>query len=355
MAEGISDIISLHSPTTEATIQYISPAIEQVQGISSSHLIGRSPRDFIDKQDVMTGFHDPLLRILQKESSREIMEYRITFQDKEMWFETGIKPMLDSEGGIIRIVAVSREITHRKMIEQQLRDVSVMKDKFLSIIAHDLKNPFNTLLGFSSLLKENADHYSNEKIKEFAVDIYNAALGGVNLLEELLQWALFQSGRIAATPDAYNLSENSKDVFELANIQAAAKQVLLINNIPADIMVYADKRMDSTILRNLISNAIKFTSNGGIVRVSAKNIYNLVEVTVADTGVGLQAEDIPKLFRIDIKPSEIGTTSENKGTGLGLILCQEFVKKNGGTISAKSVFGQGSEFSYTIPVHTPLK
>lgn len=355
MAEGISDIISLHSPTAEATIQYISPAIEQIQGISSSQLIGHSPLEFIDEEDVMTGFHDPLLRILRKESSREIMEYKLIFRNQETWLETSIKPMLDSEGEIIRLVAVSREITHRKKIEQQLRDVSVMKDKFLSIIAHDLKNPFNTLLGFSSLLKENADRYTIERIKEFAGDIYHAALGGVNLLDELLQWALFQSGRITATPDTYNLSENSKDVFELANIQAAAKHVLLINNIPTDLMVYADKRMDSTVLRNLISNAIKFTSNGGIVRVSAKNSYNLVEVTVTDTGVGLQAEDIPKLFRIDIKPSEIGTTTENKGTGLGLILCQEFVKKNGGTISAKSVFGQGSEFSYTIPVPTPLK
>lgn len=349
MAEGISDIISLHSPTSDVIFQYISPALEQVLGVPPSQLIGRSPQEFINEQDSITGFYGPLSRILSKESSKEIIEYKISIQNKEVWLETGIKPMLDSEGEIIRLVAVSREITHRKRIEQQLREVSTMKDKFLSIIAHDLKNPFNTLLGFSSLLKDNADRYAPERIKDFASEIYDAALGGVNLLDELLQWALVQSGRLTSTPDVYNLHENSIEIFELANIQAAAKHVLLINNIPTNIQVYADKRMDSTVLRNLISNAVKFTSKGGIVRVSAKQTHNFVEVTVTDTGEGIPAEDIPKLFRIDVKPSEIGTSSANKGTGLGLILCQEFVNKNGGTISAKSVFGQGSEFIYTIP------
>lgn len=349
MAEGISDIISLHSPTPDVVFQYISPALEQVLGIPPSQVIGRSPKEFIIEQDSITGFYGPLSKILNKESAKEIMEYKISINNKEVWLETGLKPMLDSEGKIIRLVAVSREITHRKRIEQQLREVSTMKDKFLSIIAHDLKNPFNTLLGFSSLLKDNSGHYTPERIKNFASEIYDAALGGVNLLDELLQWALVQSGRLTSTPDIYNLHENSIEIFELANIQAAAKHVLLINNIPTNLQVYADKRMDSTVLRNLISNAVKFTAKGGIVKVSAKQTHNFVEVTVTDTGEGIQAEDIPKLFRIDVKPSEIGTSSVNKGTGLGLILCQEFVNKNGGTISAKSVFGQGSEFIYTIP------
>ena len=353
MAEGISDIISLHSSTPDATVQYISPAIEQIFDIPPSQVIGRSPKEFINEQDFTAGFYEPLLRILNKISSNETMEFRITSQNKEEWFETNVKPMLDSDGEIIRIVAVSREITHRKKIEQQLREVSIMKDKFLSIIAHDLKNPFNALLGFSSLLKDNAERYTTERIKEFAKEIYDAALGGVNLLEELLQWALIQSGRLSPTPDIYNIHENSVEILELANIQATAKHVLLINNIPPNIQVFADRRMDSTILRNLISNAIKFTSAGGVVRVSAKQLHNYVEVTVSDTGEGIQEEDIPKLFRIDVRPSEIGATSENKGTGLGLILCQEFVNKNGGTISAKSAFGQGSEFSYTLPSPPP--
>jgi len=349
MAEGISDIISLHSPTPEATIQYISPAVEQVIGLTSSQLIGHSPSEIIEKEDTMGGFNEPIARILAKESTKEIVEYKVCSKKEDIWIESSIKPMIGSDGDIIRIVAVSRDITHRKKIEQQLREVSVMKDKFLSIIAHDLKNPFNTLLGFSMLLKENADRYTGTKIKEFAGDIYEAAQGGVNLLEELLQWALVQSGRLTSTPDSYNLYENSKDVFELANIQATTKHVILINNIPPSISVYADKRMDSTVLRNLISNALKFTPSGGIVRVSAKHSHNFIEVCVTDTGEGIPEQDIHKLFRIDVMPSEIGTSSEQKGTGLGLILCQEFVKKNGGTISAKSVFGQGSEFSYTIP------
>ena len=350
MAEGISDIISLHSPSIDAVIQYISPAVEQVLGVPPSLFIGHSPAEFMIESHTLGAFHEPILRILAKESQNETVEYKFSPSKQEIWIETSIKPMLGSDGRIIKLVAISRDTTHRKKTEQQLREVSVMKDKFLSIIAHDLKNPFNTLLGFSTLLKDNADHYPVEKIKDFAKDIYEAALGGANLLEELLAWAMIQSERITASPDTYNLYENSKEVFELANIQAAAKHILLINNIPIDIMVYADKRMDSTVLRNLISNALKFTPSGGIVRVSAKRTQNAIEVTVSDTGEGIPEQDIPKLFRIDVKPSEIGTSSEKKGTGLGLILCQEFVKKNGGTITAKSVFGQGAEFTYTIPM-----
>ncbi len=349
MAEGINDIISLHSPTLDLTIQYISPVVKQILGITSSKLIGLSPRELIAPINSLNEIDSAISRILGKESMREIVQYKFDSIYKETWIETSMKPMMGSDGSIIRIAAVSRDITHRKKIEQQLLEVSEMKDKFLSIIAHDLKNPFNTLLGFSSLLKDNADHYSLKRIKDFAGDIYNAARGGVTLLDELLEWALLQSGRLTSFPTKFNLYDNSKDVFELVNIQAVSKHIILINSIPPDIMVYADKRMDSTVLRNLISNALKFTPSGGIVRVSVKQIQNFVEVSVSDTGEGIPEQDIQKLFRIDVKPSEIGVSSEQKGSGLGLILCQEFVKKNGGIISAKSVFGQGSEFTYTIP------
>ena len=157
-------------------------SIEQVFGVSPRLFIGRSPAEFILENQMLGTFHEPILRILAKESQKETVEFKFRPSKHEIWVETSIKPMVGPDGRIIRLVAISRDVTHRKRTEQQLREISTMKDKFLSIIAHDLKNPFNTLLGFSTLLKDNAGHYPVEKIKDFARDIYEAAQGGANLL-----------------------------------------------------------------------------------------------------------------------------------------------------------------------------
>ncbi|HUX52836.1 MAG TPA: PAS domain S-box protein [Williamwhitmania sp.] len=350
MAEGISDVISLHNPDMEATINYISPAIKQVTGRSPEELTGKSPEGLIFRDDWIDNVTNAMLRMYTGGSLLELVEFRVISTGGDVrWVESTLKPMFDESGKISMIIAVSRDISHRKEIEQQLREVNSMKDKFLSIIAHDLKNPFNALLGFSSLLLSNLAEYDRNRIKEFVSEIHNAAQGGVDLLEELMQWAMVQSGAMTFAPETVRLSDISKEVFELASIQAATKHLFLVDNISERYEVFADKRMVATILRNLVTNAIKFTKPGGVVKVTAERIDKLIAVTVADSGVGIQQQDLEKLFRIDVKPSEIGADSVGKGTGLGLILCDEFVKRHGGTISAKSVFGQGAEFTFTLP------
>lgn len=354
MAEGISDVISLHNPDMDATINYISPAIKQITGRSPEELIGKSPEGLIFRDDWVDNVTNAMLRMYTGGSLLELVEFRVfTTSGDIRWVESTLKPVSDESGKITLIIAVSRDISHRKEIEQQLREVNSMKDKFLSIIAHDLKNPFNALLGFSSLLLSNLAEYDHNKITEFVSEIHDAAQGGVELLEELMQWAMVQSGAMTFAPELVKLSDISKEVFELASIQAATKHLFLVDNISERFEVFADKRMVATILRNLVTNAIKFTKPGGVVRVTAEKIDTHIAITVADSGVGIQQHDLEKLFRIDVKPSEIGDNSVGKGTGLGLILCDEFVKRHGGMISAKSVFGQGAEFTFTLP--TPPK
>lgn|GEM_PF-2319798 len=350
MAEGINDVISLHKPNMEATITYISPAIQSIAGYHPNDLVNKSLEDIVAREDWIDILVNANLRLYSGSTKLELVEYRIVDTNGVIhWVESTLKPVLDEKRTVTMVIAVSRDVTHRRVVEQQLRELNSMKDKFLSIIAHDLKNPFNALLGFSSLLLGSLSSLDHDKITEYVTEIHNAAGGGVKLLEELLQWAMIQSGAMTCSAEVLKLSDISKEVFELASIQAATNHIYLVDNIPGKMEVVADRRMVATILRNLVTNAIKFTKPGGVVRVGAEKMDKFVAVTVADSGIGLQPKDLGKLFRIDVKPTEIGSESDGKGTGLGLILCSEFVKKQGGTISAKSVFGQGAEFTFTLP------
>ncbi len=350
MAEGINDVISLHKPDMEATISYISPPIKFITGYNPEELKGKSPETLICRDDWVDIITNAMLRMYSGNSVLERIEFRaLTKSGGTRWVESTLKPVVDANGSVEMIIAVSRDVSHRKEIEQQLREVNGMKDKFLSIIAHDLRNPFNALLGFSSLLLNDMAEYDSAKIAEFISEIHDAAQGGVKLLDELLQWAMVESGTMTFSPEVVRLSEISKEVFELASIQATAKHLFLVDNISEKLVVCADKRMVATILRNLVTNAIKFTQPGGVVRVSAEKVDSFVAVSVIDTGVGIKQHDLGKLFRIDVKPSEIGVDASGKGSGLGLILCHEFVMRHGGTITAKSIFGQGAEFTFTLP------
>lgn len=233
---------------------------------------------------------------------------------------------------------------------KQLQELNATKDKFFSIIAHDLKNPFNTLLGFSELLTTNITRYSEKEIKEFIDIIYQTSKNGFALLENLLQWSRSQTGKINFSPtdiDLKNVVENN--VFMLDSI-AKKKDITLKSTLSEDIQAVADENMVNTILRNIISNAIKFTKNGGEVVVSANvEKAKMITLSITDNGVGIKQNDIEKLFKIDANHSTVGTENE-MGTGLGLILCKEFVKKHNGQIWVESEVNKGTTFSFTLPI-----
>ncbi|MEI8049700.1 MAG: hybrid sensor histidine kinase/response regulator [Bacteroidota bacterium] len=235
-----------------------------------------------------------------------------------------------------------------KQTEQKLRDAITAKDKFFSIIAHDLRNPFNAVIGFSAILKENLHDLSSEKVMLYAGYLHDAARSAFLLLTNLLDWARSQTDQIKYDPEQMAISEIIEATFSVLSGEATKKSILLVNRVAGEVSVFADRNMISAVIRNLLSNAIKFTHKGGKVTVNASTSGRMNIFTIEDTGVGIRKQDIEKLFRIDSKVSNPGTEKED-GSGLGLILCHEFIEKNGGKIRVESELGKGSRFIFTLP------
>jgi signal transduction histidine kinase/ligand-binding sensor domain-containing protein len=231
----------------------------------------------------------------------------------------------------------------------ELFELNASKDKFFSIIAHDLRNPFNNIIGFSELLIEDiksGDHSRNEK---YAGMINISAVQTLRLLENLLEWANSQTGKIPFKPQPIKLGELLNEEFSMLNDLAVRKKIELKSSLTDNLMIMADKNMVLTILRNLISNAIKFTHKNGKVEVSARIKNKNAEISVSDNGIGMTKDTIAKIFRIDTTLSTRGTENE-KGTGLGLFLCKEFIEKHGGKIWVESESGKGSIFKFLLPL-----
>ncbi len=233
--------------------------------------------------------------------------------------------------------------------EALLYELNASKDKFFSIISHDLKSPFNSILGFSEILAEQVKEKNLEAIEEYAEIIQNSSQHAMDLLSNLLEWSRSQTGRMEFNPRNIEISLLINEVTELLNDMAQQKSITILKELPQNVRVFVDKAMIDTILRNLISNSIKFTNPGGTIIVSTVQKQNELKVTVSDNGVGMNENTISKLFRIGENYSTKGTQNE-MGTGLGLILCKEFIEKHGGKIWAESEVEKGSKFCFTIPI-----
>jgi len=283
-------------------------------------------------------------------------------------FETLIKCKIGSLGTVLisasiisinnrpHVLSLTKDITDRKMVElllkkqaEELTELNATKDKFFSIIAHDLKNPFNTILGFTDVLLTNFKEFDTHETLKYLNIIDNSSKHAFLLLENLLLWARTQTGTIDFYPEVIELRDIIMDVIVLIANQANKKNISVSSSLQDHCTVIADKNMIESILRNLLTNAIKFTPNNGNIDVSTVKENNQVEISIKDTGVGINKEDLEYIFRIDRKSTTLGTEKE-KGTGLGLILCKEFVEKHGGKIWAESEFGGGSTFKFTIPL-----
>jgi len=239
-----------------------------------------------------------------------------------------------------------------KQSEKNLSELNATKDKLFSIIAHELKNPFNALIGFSDILKLNFNHLTDNEKKEYISVISESAQNLYKLLDNLLQWTRAQTGSINYIPKKFKLEPLIKQEVVNLNANAEKKRINVSVKASPTISVYADKNSIATVIRNLLSNAIKFTDIGGNIEISAsesKEYPKMAEVIVKDSGIGIDENDINRIFQIDGSFSTKGTANET-GTGLGLLLCHEFVTKNNGKIWANSSKGSGSEFRFTIPL-----
>jgi signal transduction histidine kinase len=232
----------------------------------------------------------------------------------------------------------------RKEIEQ----INKEKDKFFSIIAHDLRSPFNAIVGFSQLLLDQVKRRDFEGIEEYAGIILRSSELALGLQSNLLEWAQSQTGRIEFNATKFEIDKLITDIAVLFDDIANQKSITLSLELLPNATVLGDKAMISTVLRNLISNSIKYTKPGGKITVSASADENEVRISVSDTGIGISQNAIGNLFRIDQNQSTPGTQDE-LGTGLGLILCKEFVETHGGSISVESEINKGSTFTFTLP------
>ena len=284
-------------------------------------------------------------------------ELRLKRKDGSLfWTEHNSEIFNDSKGLPKGIVIAFRDISKRKIDEEQiikyttdLKESNSTKDKLFSIIAHDLKNPFMALLGFSNALVKEINTGKIENIKEYAKILNDSAIRGYDLLINLLDWSRMQSGRIIVIKEPLSLLEIINNNINLVKSNALAKNITVTYIENKDFNINTDKAILNTIFRNLIGNAIKYTPNNGEVTISVKQTEDYYIISIKDSGLGMTEEDVKKLFRMDVSYSTPGTNNE-KGTGLGLILCNDFINKIGGDIWVDSVYGYGATFIFTLPV-----
>jgi len=231
----------------------------------------------------------------------------------------------------------------------ELKEANASKDKFFSIIAHDLKNPFNALLGFSDLLMANYKNMEPQEIEEQLQMLSSASHQAYNLLEDLLMWSKAQQGKITFLPQKIIINDIFDEIQSNLENVAAKKSISVKFDDYPDTALYADLNMLKTILRNLISNAIKFSPRGSDVKVQVDTENEFARISVSDKGIGISEKNLSRLWQLSEQFTTKGTENED-GTGLGLVLCREFVEKHGGKIWAASEQGKGSDFMFTIPL-----
>jgi len=339
----------------------MSPSIIHLTGFTAEEATKQTINELFDsatEQKFRIKIKAALQLFLKNPNQRQIYYNEIQNICKNgslVWVETNTRFQF-AKNGDIELLGVSRNIQKRKETERalkesenQLRELNATKDKLFSIIAHDLRSPFNHILGFSELLIENLKDYEITKTEKYLGIINSSANNTLILLDNLLNWEKSQTGNIRFKPEKMIFSDVILGIIKFKKSIANDKGISLNFVSTDDIEVYADENMLKTILRNLISNAIKFTKSGGTIRVFAILKQDLVEITVLDNGVGMNKETRNKLFSPGINETTIGTANE-RGSGLGLLLCKEFVDKHGGKIWIESEEGKGSAFKFTLPL-----
>jgi signal transduction histidine kinase len=287
-----------------------------------------------------------LYKIRQKGGETLIMETLST-----------VVPFQDNPAMLIVAIDVTDQIKAREKLqlsEQKLRELNATKDKFFSILAHDLKNPFSSIIGLANLLREAYDDLTDAQRKEFVRDICTASEQTFKLLQNLLDWSGTQTGSYGFLPDVLSIGSILNETVEMMKPAFDRKEMKVTLNAQEGAVVFADENMLRLIIRNLLSNALKFSQRGGKVEICVLMAENETTIRVQDYGIGIEKQNLDNLFRIDKQIRTSGTEDET-GTGLGLILSQEFIKINNGSIRVESESGKGSLFTLVLPRSAPEK
>lgn len=360
------------STLDEGRYMEVNDAFEHISGFSRNEAIGKTS---IELGILNSQTREKIKREVIKEGA--VRNFEININRKQGDSITGLfAGRVINVNGSPALLSIITDVTERRKADEQIRkylyelqinkeilernakelsELNASKDKLFSVVAHDLRSPFSSLLGFSEFLTQNIDELSDDEIKDFSLRIYNSLKKVLKLVENLLEWARLQSGKFEFTPIDFELGELIRDVIDINQVTSARKNIQVVFNDNNDhINVYADKNGIETVIRNLLSNAIKFSEHDSKVEIAINCYSSHAEVSIKDYGIGISSEDITKLFKIDSNYTRPGTAKE-KGTGLGLILCREFVEKNGGKIWVESQPGSGSTFRFTIPKKNNFK
>lgn len=337
-------------------IKYISPNVIL--------LLGYKPEEMLDDKFNYNEIIHPddlsqiLLEVKQHAQTQQDIyeqEYRIKKKDgKYIWIHDFTKATRNKKNDIIDLHGYIIDITSRKETEefllhseQELRKTNKMKDKFFSIISHDLRSPFQGLIGMANILVED-DELTQEERKEFTQKLYEGLKTQFNFIDDLLTWNRVQRGVIEFDPTLNDLSSLIEKTISLLDSSIENKELNLTCEVPENIFFVFDRNMIATVVRNLLSNAIKFTHRGGDIKVTVEDAPNSISVIIQDSGVGIYKSDLEKFWGVETHYSTKGTDGEG-GSGLGLILCKDFVEKHGGKISVESEVNIGSKFTFTLP------
>jgi len=339
----------------DETYRFVNDAFANPFGKKPEDIIGKTPFDIFPHDEAEKRLRK-VRQVFETGEKGEIEVKVITIEGNEKFYLTMVDPIKDSQGNILWVTCISKDITLRKKAEEELRKTNEQlkasnaeKDKFFSIVAHDLRGPMNGFLGLTGIMAEDIESLSPFELKEIATTMRASAVNIYRLIENLLEWSKMQRGKISFEPQPMFLKSSLMKSIELMNDTANKKGIELRINMPEHTVVFADIHMLETVIRNLLSNAIKFSFKGGLIEISSsKTEDKMVCVEVKDYGIGMSAELLNKLFLLTENTNRKGTEGE-PSTGLGLILCKEFVEKLGGHIRAESIEGEGSSFLFTLP------
>ncbi|RXP63570.1 PAS domain S-box protein [Lutibacter sp. HS1-25] len=320
--------------------------------LPEEEIIGKNIFEIFNKKQA-TQFKNAIEKCVNEQRLVNI-EYQLEIKNKQYWFSARITPK-SKNTVILNAYDITEKKQQEKLLiesEQKLKKLNEMKDQFFSIIAHDLKNPLGSQKALLDLIIEEYDLMDDEKRINLLKATQKSSEQLNHLLTDLLKWAMSQSGKIILHKNTLNVGKTFDELFEQLGNMAKLKDINFVNAIAKNSIIIGDPDLTAIVLRNLVSNAIKFTERKGQVKIYSESIfYNgkcFQKITIADNGIGIHPDKLNNLFRIDKTESVPGTENE-KGTGLGLLLCQEFIEKQGGKIFVESTFGKGSEFSFILP------
>ncbi|MCX6145908.1 MAG: PAS domain S-box protein [Candidatus Kapabacteria bacterium] len=362
--------VSVVITNASGNIEYVNPKFSDLTGYSIREVIGQNPRVLKSGEKSDEDYKELWSNITKGGSWKG--EFHNRKKNGELYWEAAtISAVKNIHDEIISFIAVKEDITDKKKIEEEVKilmeeliaknklieetniklEASIKeKDKFFSIIAHDLKSPISGFLGLSEVMSNNSYDMTIDEMREYSKLMFASAESLYKLLENLLTWSVLKRGLVSFSQDKTDLNQIVENNLHLIASRANLKEISLINNCSNEINVFSDASMLNGIFRNLISNSVKFTIRGGKITVDAKVIDGMVQISIQDTGIGMPKEMLPKLFLIGEKTSRKGTENESS-TGLGLMLCKEYIEKHNGTIWAESEEGKGTTFYFTMPIY----